>query len=256
MSDIITEASSKNKPKKPLHSGHRERLKERFLLSNGKDFTDHELLELLLFYIIPRVNTNELAHSLINEFGSLQGVFDADPKFLEKVAGAGKNTSLFFALHDVIMNRIGMEDCKEKKFVADKLSKVGNYLCRYYKGSRCEEFCVMLLDNSLTLIDFATMSTGSVNSASVDVRKIARYALEKDASYVILSHNHPSGTVDESSEDRVVTLQIEAALRTLGISLIEHIIVNEVAYAPTMHKRLSSAAPIKDVNRYREFYSG
>ena len=245
--------TQKNKSK-PLHSGHRKRLRERFLVNNGKDFTDHELLELLLFYLIPRANTNELAHKLINEFGSLQGVFDTDPAILERVDGAGKATSLYFKLHDTIMKRIGMEKNKEKRYYADALSKVGEYLLDYYRGCKSEEFCVMLLDNSLGLIEFEQMSTGSINSANVDVRKIAKYALLKDASHVILSHNHPSGTLHQSSDDRVVTLQVQSALNALGISLMEHIIVNDTDYATTMHMRPMSSTPLRDANVYREFY--
>ena len=239
---------------KPLHTGHRERLKKRFLVNDGKDFTDHELLELLLFFVIPRVNTNELAHRLINEFGSLSGVFNASPDLIEKVDGAGKNTSLFFRLHDTLMSRVIMEKYKNKKFIADSLSRVGNYLCDYYRDSKREEFCAMLLDNSFGLIEFVSLSTGSVNSASIDVRTVAKLALTKDASYVILSHNHPSGTLNQSSDDRVVSLKVEAALNAIGISLIEHIIVNDTGYAPTMHLRITSATPVKDANRLRSFY--
>ncbi len=248
--------SQKPDSDKQLHSGHRERLKERFLSTDGRDFTDHELLELLLFFVIPRVNTNELAHKLINEFGSLEGVFEADPLLLSRVSGAGKATSLFFSLHRAISKRIGMNKYDEKKFVADKLSKVGNYFCDYFKGSKSEEFCVMLLDNSLGFINFSSMSIGSVNSSSVDFRRVAKHALSMDASYVILAHNHPSGTLTESSDDRVITIQIEAALRAIGITLFEHIIVNDVAYAPTMHTRVKSQLCSKDVEKYRIFYGG
>lgn len=248
------EIRKSNTSNKPIHSGHRERLKERFLVNNGRDFTDHELLELLLFYIIPRVNTNELAHKLLNEFGSLEAVINASPEMIERVDGAGKSTSFFFRLNSTIMKRIDMEKYKAKRFVADGLSKVGAFLLDYYKDTKCEEFCVMLLDNSFGLIEFTPMSIGSVNSASIDVRTVARYALLKDASYVILSHNHPSGTLNQSSDDRIVTIQVEAALHAVGISLMEHIIVNDTSYASTMHLRATSATPLKDANRFREFY--
>ncbi len=250
-----TQTTTNDKSNSPIHNGHRERLKKRFLANDGKDFTDHELLELLLFFIIPRVNTNELAHRLINEFGSLEALFKASPEIIERVEGAGKSTSLFFRLHSTIMKRIGMEKYQNKRFVANSLSGVGNFLCDYYRDTKCEEFCVMLLDNSLGLIEFSPMSIGSVNSASVDVRKVARYALLKDASYVILSHNHPAGTLNQSSNDRVVTIQVEAALHAVGISLMEHIIVNDGGYAPTMHLRMTSATPFKDSSRLKEFYN-
>ena len=250
---IDNTTASKNS--KPVHSGHRERLKKRFLVNNGKDFTDHELLELLLFFVLPRVNTNELAHRLLDEFGTLEGVFNADIALLEKVDGAGKTTSLFINLYNTISKRIEMEKHKDTRFLGDSLTKVGNFLCDYYRGVKVEEFCVMLLDNSFRLIDFSTMSTGSVNSASVDTRAVAKHALNRDASYVILSHNHPSGTLHQSTEDRLISVQIESALNAIGISLLEHIIVNEESYAPTMMLRVRKGNALSNVSAYRNFYN-
>ena len=189
----------------------------------------------------------------MNDFDDLEN--SSKEELIERIEGLGKSTALYFQLNSVIANRIRLEKHNSDKFVANSLTKVGNFLFDYYKNSKCEEFTVMLLDNSYGLIEFTPISIGSVNSANVDVRKVVRYALLKDASHVILAHNHPSGTTNQSSEDRVVTVQVEAALQAVGISLMEHIIVSDVGYAPTLHTRLSSSNPLKLAKMYREFYN-
>lgn len=237
-----------------LHKGHRLRLKKRFLSNSGKDFTDHELLELLLFYSIPRVNTNELAHILLNEFGSLRAIFSASTERLGKIKGIGPSTSALIKLIFTLRKRMDIERFSLKNLKTDRIGNVGNYLIEYYKDKGQEEFCLMLLDNGLRMIDFISLSTGSVNSACIDVRALAKTALDKDASYVIISHNHPNGTLNQSNEDRAVTIQVQAALHAIGIILLDHIIVNDIAYAPTMCHQISGRVPQADVEMINKFY--
>ncbi len=225
---------SENKSTPSVHAGHRDRIKTRFLANRGNDFADHELLEMLLFYTLPRVNTNPLAHMLIDEFGSLEDVLNADPERLERIQGLGKSTSLLFSLLFAIKKRTDMQKYKNTKFTADSLTKVGNYFVDYFKGKKYEEVCVLLLDNSLKLIGFKSLSSGSINSTKVDIRELTKYALTNDASYVIMAHNHPSGLLIASAHDKNLTYNIESALYAVGIVLMEHIITNDVAFTPTM----------------------
>ncbi len=242
-----------NTQKSP-HTGHRDRLRQRFLVNNGKDFSDHELLELLLFYVIPRMNTNEIAHRLIDEFGSLRNVCNADPARIEKVLGAGKATATFISILFTIRKRIDLERYDMDKFIANSLSKVGNFLVNYYKDKPYEEICVMFLDNSFKLLEFKSVSTGSVNSASVDIKSLVRHAVMLDSTNVIISHNHPYGNTSPSSYDRNLSFQLEAALRTVNISLVEHIIVSELAYSPTLHTRMTNAGRVTEITKYKYFY--
>ena len=239
-----------------LHKGHRSRMKKRFLANNGKDFSDHELLELLLFYSIPRADTNELAHELLNRFGSLRAVCNAAPENLGKIKGIGPSTSILFKLLFVIRKRMDIEKYNLKKLSADRIGNVGNFLIDYYKDNPREELCALLLDNSLRLIDFVSLSTGSVNSVFIDVRSLAKLALDKDASYVILSHNHPAGTLNQSNEDKAITMQVQAALHTIGITLLDHIIANDVAYMPTLMAQIKGRVPQADVEMINKFYWG
>lgn len=237
-----------------LHKGHRARIRKRFLSNEGRDFSEHELMEMLLFYSIPRADTNELAHMLLNEFGSFRAAFNASPQRLEKIKGIGPSTSALLKLIFAVHKRMDIERFHLNSFKADRIGNVGNFLINYYKDRGREEFCIMLLDNSLRVLDFISLSTGSVNSASIDVRTVAKLALEKDASYVIISHNHPNGTLNQSNEDRAVSIHVESALHAIGVNLLDHIIVNDIAYAPTMCHQISGRVPQADVDMINKFY--
>lgn len=238
-----------------VHKGHRQRLRNRLRIGRGEDFSDHELLEMLLFYALPRVNTNELAHKLIDEFGSLRHVLYAEPDSVVRVDGAGEAVSSCLLLVNAIYKRINLEKYDMARFTADTLSKVGNFVVDYYKDKQHEELCAMLLDDSFKLIEFVSISSGSVNNSSIDIKSFARYALIKNATRVILSHNHPSGNTTPSIYDRQVSMQLEAALRTLDIELVEHLIVNEVSYTPTLHMKTSGETGLLRANVYRNFYN-
>ncbi len=222
-----------NNPNNNIHAGHRDRMKDKYLKSGIDNFSDHELLEMLLYYALPQKNTNELAHNLIAEFGSLKGVLEADTDSLMRVDGIKKHTAILLSLVNGINRRTRISENNDC-MIFDSLSKVGEYLLNYYSGLCREQVCVMLFNNSMKLIDFVKISEGSVNSAAIDYRSIATISLTKNASCVILSHNHPNGLAIPSSEDREVTKTVESALSVLGITLLEHIIVGSENYMPSM----------------------
>lgn len=238
-----------------VHKGHRQRFRDRLHIGRGEDFSDHELLEMLLFYALPRVNTNELAHDLIDKFGSLRNVIYAEPDDIVRIDGAGEAVSTCLLLTSAIYKRINLERYDMSRFTADTLSKVGNFVVDYYKDKQHEELCAMLLNDSFKLIEFVSISSGSVNNSSIDIKSFARHALMKNATRVILAHNHPSGNTTPSIYDRQISIQLEAALRTLDIELVEHLIVNEVSYAPTLHMKSFDGTGLLRVNVYRNFYN-
>ncbi len=227
-----------------LHSGHRQRLKRRYLDCGVENLSDHEILELLLFYSIPQKDTNSLAHELIDRFGSLRGVLSADVDTLKNTNGIGEHSAILISLLSDVQRRIRLSENVEVQNM-NSLSKIGTYLMNYYEGVNEERVTMMLFDNSMKLIDFVLISSGSVNSSSVDCRTIAETALRKNASCVILAHNHPNGLAIPSSEDRLITKNIDAALSVIGVHLIEHIIVGSGNYSPTLQLHLGHlrAAP-------------
>ena len=239
-----------------LHRGHRERMRKRFAENGGRDLEDHELLELLLYYVIPRADTNKLAHNLLNEFGSFREVLNADPARIEQVVGAGKATATFLSVLFAVKKRADTQKYSRRRFVADSIHSVGNYLVDYFSDSHDEEICMMMLDNSLKLIGFKTVSCGSVNSVSLDVRAMTKFAVVANATYVILAHNHPSGKADPSPEDKQLTTEAQAALDAVGITLIDHIVVNNIGFRPTMYMRSFSTRNPEYLKLYKKFYEG
>ena len=244
---------------KPIHDGHRSRMYEK-LISFGPDvFSDHELLEILLFFSIPRANTNDIAHRLIDKFGSLNGVFLAEIDQLIKVEGVGKHSALNISLVSALMSRIKRKTLPAKKKFND-LSEVGEMLMSYYQGAQTERFCALYFDASMRLIEMSVIAEGTIGNVAVTPSRIAREAVLKGASGVIISHNHPLGSASLSVSDRNTTHIVEASLAAVDVPLIEHIVVGEIGYAPTMMYKMGSVrsslfSHVYGDAFYKKFYS-
>ena len=206
-----------------VHDGHRQRKKEQFLRRGLEGFADHEVLELLLYYAIPRRDTNELAHRLIDRFGTLRGVFDAAPEELRQVDGMGESAALFLQLLPAVGRRVLLNEKKE--VILNSVETVGAFFTRLLAGERREVLYQVCLDAKGKLLSDHRLASGTVSMAPVSVREVVENALRCDASRVVLGHNHPSGVALPSEEDRQITLQIQQALATMSITLVDHIIV-------------------------------
>lgn len=206
-----------------VHDGHRQRKKEQFLRRGLEGFADHEVLELLLYYAIPRRDTNELAHRLIDRFGTLRGVFDAAPEELRQVDGMGESAALFLQLLPAVGRRVLLNEKKE--VILNSVETVGTFFARLLDAERREVLYQVCLDAKGKLLSYHRLASGTVSVAPVSVREVVENALRCDASRVVLGHNHPSGVALPSEEDRQITLQIQQALATMSIALVDHIIV-------------------------------
>ncbi len=241
-------------PKKAIHAGHRDRMRKKFIANSGHGLSDHELLELLLYHSIPRMNTNDISHYLIDELGSLGSVMNADPHRIESVRGAGPATALMLSLIKEINRRVALEKYDMNRFVADSLTKVGNFFMDYYRGREEEELCALFLDNSLRLIELRSVSKGSVNSTCVDVKSITKHAMNINATNVIIAHNHPHGVASPSSYDRQLSLSLDASLKAVEITLIDHMIVSDLGYTPTLHTRALDPTQGGDKRIFKYFF--
>lgn len=207
-----------------LHDGHRERMKRRFLRHGLASFDDHNVLELLLFYAIPRRDTNALAHRLMDTFGTLDAVFGADAEMLMSVEGMGENAAALIRLVPETARRYLMAKSEVGEILLDAES-AGRFFLPRFINCRNETVYLACLDAKMKVLDCRALSSGSVNSAHVDVRGIVQMALLQNASAVILAHNHTSGIALPSREDETATLQVQQALKLVGVELLDHIIV-------------------------------
>lgn len=209
-----------------LHGGHRQRMKDRFLTHGLENFDDHNVLELLLFYALPRGDVNHLAHELINRFGKLSDVFDAPIEELKKVSGVGDNTATLIKLIPQISRRymISRSLSEDDVYLTDS-KKAGAFIVPYFFGEREEIVYMVCLDAKCKVVNCRMMFRGEVNSANVSIRKIVENALAYKATGVILAHNHPSGIAIPSREDERTTERVMEALRAVDITLADHIVV-------------------------------
>ena len=206
-----------------LHDGHRKRKRERFLRDGLDGFADHEVLELLLYYAIPRRDTNELAHRLLDRFGSLRGVLSASIDELQQMEGVGEQAAIYLSMLLAIDRRIRMQGDQERKIIT--VEDAGNFFLHRMQDERRETLYQVNLDAKGKVRNCRRLSSGTAAMTPVCIREVVENALRHDASQVLLGHNHPSGVALPSEEDRLVTMQIAQALKAMDITLMDHIVV-------------------------------
>lgn len=209
--------------KKIDHSGHRARLKQRFLQSGLLGWSDHEILELLLCYAIPRGDVNGLSHALIDSFGSLAGVLDASPDELERVNGMGGHSVTLLKLIPALGGRY-LEERSEMGRIVRTADQAGAYLAPYFHGARNEMSYVLCLDSKDKVLGVRKVSEGCIYAADINIRRIAEEALALRAARIYLAHNHISNLAFPSYADWQSTDTVRAALGAVGLDLVDHLI--------------------------------
>ena len=217
-----------------MHENHRDRTKKRFLMESLENFEPHNILELLLFYSIPQKDTNEIAHLLIERFGSLSGVFDAPFEDLVRVPGIKEHSATLIKMIPELSRKYMLEKNQKTESLSD-MDKIGNYLVNYYIGINIETVVLLLLDNKFNVIELVKIHEGSVNSSAITMRRLLETALFKRASMAVLAHNHPSGVAIPSSDDIFTTREVKRAFDLLEINLLGHIIVARDSFVDIMH---------------------
>ena len=207
-----------------MHAGHRKRVKERFRQEGLDSFDELHVLELLLFYCIPQRDTNELAHALLDRFGSLPQVLEAPAEELEKVPGVGEHVSTLLNLTTAVA-RYYMVSRTNNQVVLTNTEMCGEYLKNYFLGRRDEFIYLLCLDAKCKVLCCKEVGRGSVNSAGLSIRRIVETALGVNATTVVLAHNHPSGLAIPSVEDVATTKRVAMALDAVDIILADHVIV-------------------------------
>ena len=212
-----------------IHDGHRQRLKDRFCKEGLDHFEEHQVLELLLFYCIPRIDTNPVAHALLNRFGSLSQVLEAPVEELKKVPGIGENAAVFLSLITAA-GRYYQVNCAARTVILTSVDACGKYLLPLFYGRRNEIVYLLCLDAKCKVLCCKEIGEGSVNSAGVPIRRIVETALAANATSVVLAHNHPSGVAVPSDADIQTTRRVAIALDAVEIGLIDHIVVADADF--------------------------
>lgn len=214
---------------KTIHEGHRYRMKQKFREQGLDSLMEHEILELLLYYAIPRKNTNVIAHRLIDEFGSLSQVFDTPPEIL-KGFGLSESTTSFLKLIPQVCSYYYQQKTASvnKRYVTDE--EIGKRLLTFFLGATEERVVAMYLNSSSNEIISGIVSKGSVGASEIYIRKLIEYAIQYHASGLVIAHNHPSGVLIPSEADIRATVQIQKALAAIHVKLYDHFIFSESGY--------------------------
>lgn len=205
------------------HSGHRDRLRKRFLSENFDGMEKHEILEFVLYYSIPRKDTNPIAHHLLDTFGSISAVFDAPVDKL-KEAGLSEACAVYLKMLPQIC-RVYMDDRNNnsKKYI--DMDNLGEIMKHKYIGRDYEAVILLLMDSKNKELFCGVVNKGSVSSSEIYIRKVIELAVMYNARYAVLSHNHPSGMAWPSSDDIETTRKVSESLSLIGVKLLEHIII-------------------------------
>lgn len=208
------------------HENHRKRVKEEFLSNEFNEATPpHKILEMLLFYSIPRRDTNEIAHALLDRFGSLSAVLEASTNDLMQVEGMGENSAILIKmLLPIFRVYENQKLVKGKSFKS--MDDVCDFIMKKYIGFKKEVFAVTTFNSRGEIIAFDRLNSGDAEAVGVSTRSIIAKIIERNAVSVVLSHNHPYSNALPSLDDVETTKRVASVLNDMKIKLIDHIIVS------------------------------
>lgn len=212
-----------------IHAGHRDRMKAEFLENGLEGMKPHRVLELLLFYCVPRCDTNPLAHALIDKYKTLSGVLDAPVDELVTFPGITKNNVGLLKMI-IPIARLYAQGKEENTVNFKSIDDIGDYLLNRYFGFTEEKFSVLCTDTTGKPLGFEILCDGDLNSVGVSTRNIIEYVLSTKATCVVIAHNHPSGIALPSDQDIAITKQVKSAMLHIGVKLLDHIIIADNDY--------------------------
>lgn len=207
-----------------LHHGHRTRLKRRFIHSGGENFNDHEILELLLYYSIPRKNTNDVAHKLLNEFGNFENILNASIEEIAEVEGVGEYSAVLIKLVTALSQRKPFSNEATFKRLTT-LEQATLCARQIFTACKKEVMYAMLMDDAMNVRKMVRVCSGTDNEIRPLVRDLIEKAVKSCATTVIIFHNHPSASAVASQSDVGFTTLLYRELKIVGIDLIEHLII-------------------------------
>ena len=224
-----------------IHQGHRTRLREVAEQSGLDKLKQHQVLELLLTYVIPQKDVNPIAHNLINQFGSFSAVLDASKTDLLKVKGIGEKTAQFLSTFKEFFYLYESKRNQNLSTVKNTKEAV-SYISGVFKNKTIEEMYVLCIDGVNNIKKFEQVSKGVSNATSVNIRKITEIILSSNTHNVIVCHNHPDGDSESSASDDRFTRALQMSLSINNINLLDHIIIgtNDSFYSYNLSGKLKT----------------
>lgn len=215
----------KNNP----HQGHRDRMRERVTSQGIANMPEHEVLEFLLYPLIPLKDTNPIAHDLIDRFGSLENVFDASPKVLLEVKNMTRNAALYLSAFPQIIKKYNMQKFGEKPML-DTVGHAVDYLRQLFLGDKDEAIYMLILNAKGMLLSSCKVGEGNISACQLNTREFILRTADSQGNCIMIAHNHPSGSPLPSYDDCEFTRWLISLAEVLGIALIDHIIVAAEGY--------------------------
>ncbi len=212
-----------------LHKDHRKRMRKRFLENGFDGFADHEILELLLFYSIPRQDTNPLAHAILKEYKTLANVFDADAASIAKIPGMGENSATLLSMIPRLA-RVYEQSKLQKDGLLHDTDAIGRYAVSMLKGKVNEEFALICIDSNRRVHWSGIIAKGVIDRIEAYPRLVVSEVIKHHAKTVIFAHNHPKGSLLPSSADKETTKHLVDVLKSIDVAVLDHIIVSDNRY--------------------------
>lgn len=206
-----------------LHEGHRQRMMEK--LAAQETLQDHELLEILLFFAIPRKNTNEIAHGLINACGNLGCVFKADVKALASVRGVGKSTAAFLKAIGAVYERMGASELLESSRMVFSYRDFSSMAKDRFQNMETESVDLYALDSKNKISFVQSFTSGQKDHVTLGCSEISGFIVAHNPRGLVIAHNHPKGTEDPSPDDDQFTELTQMICAIHGVTLVDHVIV-------------------------------
>lgn len=209
-----------------LHNGHRARMKRRFATGGLASFEQHEIIEMLLFFGVPRKDTNPLAHRLIKEFGSMNAVLDAPQEELLRIDGVTENVAALLSFSGALAKEYFRRQVGSGLMLKNT-EETGKFVQPQFVGADREMVFMICMDNRCRVLHSGFIFKGDVNATEISIRVVLQTALRHNSTSVIIAHNHPKGFALPSKQDISTTIVLRKALDTAGVLLVDHLIVTD-----------------------------
>ncbi len=211
-------------PDENIHANHRSRMRKRYIEKGIEAFAEHEILEMLLYYCYPRRDTNEIAHNMINKFGSLHNLMDADVKVIQERCGVNENIAVLVNRIPSLARRYTLSKWDSKKQL-NNAKTAGDFAVSLFMDATVENFYVICLDKQYHVNKVEHLAEGTLDETAVYPREVVSAAIRHQATAVILAHNHPGGSIKPSRMDLEITRRLREGLEFIHVDVLDHIIV-------------------------------